>query len=492
MKKLFLILISVVYNNIIKTNLFHKMSLFIYLFSTCFNASCQELNYISFKDSSLTMDQVLSEYLKIESVSGNEKLAGQFLKDICKNNNLYIKDMGNDNGNYNFSASIYPLSLGKPNIIFLNHIDVVPAGDLKKWKEHPYSGKITKNEIWGRGAFDNKGAAIMQLFSILEIANKYKNEELKYNITMLSVSCEETQCNGGVKYVVDNYLNILNPIVVIGEGPPSISGIIENNKNQSVFGISIAHKRALWLELELDIETNGHGSVTPKEYANKEMIISLNNLLQKNQKLIFNNLNTSILKELGGHERGIRAFILKNPYIFKFFLAKEIKKRSELLALFTNTITLTSFDSHNNVINIIPDKVTALLDCRLLNSQLSELFIKELKNSLNEKIKIKIINEMPKMIPSSVNNIFYLNLKESILQKYPNSCVIPLFTPNFNDTGIFRSKRIAAFSTIPVNLDMEYLSYIHNYNERIPRNILSEGKEVYVDFIEKSINIESP
>ena len=488
MKKLLLILLCAFYDILRKKNLLYRGALFIYLFTICFSADCQELDYISFKDSSLTIDQVLSEYLKIESVSGNERLAGEFLKNICKDNDLYITDMGTDNGNYNFSASIYPLNLAKPNIIFLNHIDVVPAGNLSKWKEPPYSGRITKDEIWGRGAFDNKGAAIMQLFSIIEIANKYKNEELKYNITLLAVSCEETQCNGGAKYVVDNYLNILSPIVVIGEGPPSISGIIQNNSNQSVFGISIAHKRALWIELELDIETNGHGSVTPKEYSNKEMVISLNRLFQKKQKLIFNNLNTRILKDLGVYEKGIRAFVLQNPYIFKFILAKQIRKTSELLALFTNTITLTSFDSHNNVINIIPDKVTALLDCRLLNSQSSKLFIKELKNSLdNEKIKINIINEMPEMIPSSVNNIFYLNLKESILQKYPNSCVIPLFTPNFNDTGIFRSKKIAAFSTIPVNLDVKYLSYIHNYNERIPRNILAEGKEVYVNFIEQSI-----
>ena len=218
------------------------------------------------------------------------------------------------------------------------------------------------------------------------------------------------------------------------------------------------------------------------------MVISLDRLFQKKQKLIFNNLNTRILKDLGVYEKGIRSFILQNPYIFKFILAKQIRKTSELLALFTNTITLTSFDSHNNVINVIPNKVTALLDCRLLNSQSSKLFIKELKNSLdNDRIKINIINEMPEMIPSSVNNIFFFYLKESILQKYHNSCVIPLFIPNFNDTGIFRSKKIAAFSTIPVNLDVKYLSYIHNYNERIPRNILTEGKEVYVNFIERSI-----
>ena len=487
MKKLRLILLSACYNIAKKTKLFYSRAVFIFLFLSCFKAGGQGLDCI-FKDSLLTIEQALSEYVQIESVSGNERLAGEFLKNICKSNNLHITDMGTENGNYNFAASIYPLNLAKPNIIFLNHIDVVPEGDLNKWQEPPYSGKITKDEIWGRGAFDNKGAAIMQLFSILEIAKKYKKEALKYNITLLAVSCEETQCNGGAKYVVDNYLDILSPIVVIGEGPPAISGIIQNNPNQSVFGISIAHKRALWIELELDIETNGHGSVTPKEYANKEMVIALNKLFHKKQRIIFNSLNTGILKDLGAYEKGARAFILQHPYLFKSILEVEIRKTSELLALFTNTITLTSFNSHNNVINVIPNKANVLLDCRLLNTQSSKLFIEELKSSLdNEKININIINEMPEMTPSSTDNIFYLNLKDAILRKHPNSCVIPLFTPNFNDTGIFRSKNITAFSSIPVNLDVEYLSYIHNYNERIPRNILTEGQEVYVDFIEKSI-----
>ena len=454
----------------------------------CLNCKSQNLDSISFNDSSLTIEETLSEYIKIESISGNEKIAGEFLKNICKNNGLHITDMGTENGNYNFSASIYPLELGKPNIVFLNHIDVVPEGDLSKWEVAPYSGKITSNEIWGRGAWVNKGAVVMQLFSVLEIATKYKNQDLKYNVTLLSVSCEETQCNGGAKYVVDNYLADLNPIVVIGEGPPAISGIIESDSSQSVFGISIAHKRALWIELELDIKTNGHASVTPKEYANKEMAIALNKLLKNPREIIFTDLNTRIIKNLGEKERGIRSFVLKNPSAFKSILKKQIRATSELLALFTNTITLTSIDSHNNVINLIPNKVTALLDCRLLNSQSSELFINKLKNSLDdERIKIRIINEMPEMVPSSINNIFYSNLKESIVEQNPKSYVMPIFTPNFNDTGIFRAKGIAAFSTIPVKLDTEYLSYIHNYNERIPKKILNEGKTVYVNFIEKSL-----
>ena len=73
--------------------------------------------------------EILSQYIQQKSISGNEKTAGEWLKKLCKQNDLYITQMGKENGNYNFSASIRPLSQYLPNIIFLNHIDVVPVGD---------------------------------------------------------------------------------------------------------------------------------------------------------------------------------------------------------------------------------------------------------------------------------------------------------------------------------------------------------------------------
>ena len=68
--------------------------------------------------------EILSQYIQKESISGNEKEAGIWLKELCEQNGLFVKQMGNENGNYNFSASIRPLSSNLPNIIFLNHIDV--------------------------------------------------------------------------------------------------------------------------------------------------------------------------------------------------------------------------------------------------------------------------------------------------------------------------------------------------------------------------------
>jgi succinyl-diaminopimelate desuccinylase len=44
-----------------------------------------------------------------------------------------------------------------PHIVFAGHTDVVPPGDVAKWRFDPFSGEIADGMIWGRGACDMKG-----------------------------------------------------------------------------------------------------------------------------------------------------------------------------------------------------------------------------------------------------------------------------------------------------------------------------------------------
>jgi carboxypeptidase PM20D1 len=472
-----------------KTKLHFYLFLFLFSISTAIYAQPKNNKFlIQSGEEQWSIEQILSEYIQVKSVSGSEKEAGEFLKNICLDNSLHITQMGDSDGNYNFTASIRSLSSGLPNIIFLNHIDVIPAGDTSQWEHPPFSGHISDTEIWGRGAFDNKGAAIMQLASIIEIARYFNNKPIPYNITFLAVSCEETQCEGGVKYVIDNYFKKLNPEVIIGEGPPALTNILSSDPDAHIFGISVAHKRAFWVQLELEVKTSGHGSVTPIEYANKEMVIALDRLVNEKRKAIFNPLNTGLLKQLGKLEKGIPAFVLKHPRLFKSLVVPQLRKKPELFALFTNTITLTSIDSDNKVVNVIPNKISALLDCRLLPSESSTDFLLDLKRLLNNNaIKISIINEMPVLKPASEKNLFYKNIESVLSENYPESHVVKVFLPNFNDADIFRSKGVPAFSTIPVKLKTEYLTCVHSFNERIPKTILAEGQKNYSDFLKKCL-----
>src|SRR5690606_40928586 len=87
----------------------------------------------------------------------------------------------------------------------------------------------------------------------------------------------------------------------------------------------------------------------------------------------------------------------------------------ELFALFSNTITLTSLDSENDVVNVIPTEVTALLDCRLLPETDADVFLEELKKRLkNPDIEVSTIYKTPKMKSSDPDNEFYRHMKAAI------------------------------------------------------------------------------
>jgi len=461
------------------------MKIFLLLFILNLNFVFAQ-NHIKFENSEISIEKLLQKYIQIPSVSGNEMEAGNFIKSVCKENGLIVSDFGSSNGNFNFAASIYPLTSKKPNIIFLNHIDVVP--ETNQSDHGPYSGTIENGEVFGRGAIDNKGVALMQLYSIIQLLNNNSLKNGKYNVTFLAVSCEETQCKGGINYVLDNYFDLLNPAMVIGEGASELTSLIGGNFKHPIFGVSVAQKRAFWLELELENHTIGHGSITPLSYANKDMVTSLHKVTKKKNKAIFNDLNVSFLKALAVHKKGIEKIILKHPKIFKAILVPKLRKQPEIFALFSNTITLTNIVTNNKTFNKIPSKVSAHLDCRLLPDTDVNVFLNDIKKRLNNNaIKIKIVENMPPSKPSSIQNLFYRNLEKAIIQKYPKAEILPIMLPNINDLSAFRFKNIIAYATVPVFLTREHIENVHNDNEHITIQSLEDGTEVYNNFL---VNME--
>ncbi len=455
--------------------------LFILISLTSFS---QDLEIIKHKGNPISIEHLLQKYIRIPSVSGSEKEAGEFIKSVCKENGLYITSFGTENGNYNFAASLFPLESNKPSIIFLNHIDVVQ--EMKSETNTPYSGEIKNNIIYGRGAYDNKGVALMQLHSILQYSKSIDTTKSKYNVVFLAVSCEETGCDGGIKYVVDNHLEELNPVVVIGEGPPELTNLIPGEFKNPIYGISVAQKRSFWLKLEVEIETSGHGSVTPIEYSNKRMVKSLAKLTKRKSKIIYNDLNVNLLKFLGTHKKGIEKLVLKHPRLFKPFIVSKMRKQPELVALFTNTVTLTNIYTDSDAYNIVPTKTTAYLDCRLLPQTDEKSFLEGIRKRINnDAVKITITQSTPKTEPSSFDNIYYENLKSAILEKYKNAQTLPILLPNSNDLAAFRTKGILSYATIPINLSKEALECVHNKNEHLSIPLLYDCSEVYLSFIQK-------
>lgn len=429
--------------------------------------------------------RLLSRYIQIPSVSGDEHQAGEYLADVCREKGFYVETFpGTEDSGFNFAASLYPLEKGKPNIIFLNHIDVVPAGSDSLWTYPAYSGTIADGKVWGRGVLDMKGMTIMQLLALEELSSALVNE-LPYNVTLLCVSREEVD-NGGAKTVAEQYCEYLNPIVMFGEGGAGIRGLSSSNPDHLFFTVSVAEKKALWLKLILEIPSSGHGSVPPLQYTNQVIVKALSRLVDHKTRLRFDETTGSMFQVLGKHERGIKKTVLSRPRLFKFLLTPTVRREPILMATLTNTITVTNLSNPVLASNQIAQEVQVMLDCRLLPGTDKDQFITSLKKVLKcDEINFTITQETPSAAPSRPGE-FYQMFKDAIISVHPGSSVIPTLFPAYSDNTYFRNKGVPVYGINPVYLSLEQLKSVHNFNEHISIEELEKGKRVYFTFL-KSI-----
>lgn len=431
---------------------------------------------------------VLSEYLQIPSITGNEAPAGIFLSEYCKDRGLHVEIFSNEKNAFNFAASLYPLSTAKPNIILLNHLDVVPAGNEESWTYPPFAGTVTDSSVWGRGAIDCKGLAIMQLMGLLQFKS-INQKNLPFNITFLAVSNEETGGYLGTSFIIKNYLEYLNPVVVLGEGGSALRDIIPNRPEEAVYGISIAEKTNLWLELSLKDNASGHGASPSNVYANKSMVEALSRLNNQKMKLKFNEANKLMFNELGSIIGGLQGFVIKNAnwFLFRPFLKGQINNNPFLRSLLTNTVTITNINNPPGPPNQIASSSKATLDCRLLPGTRKKAFIKKIKKTLKEpQIEVKVIDEGPNNISTTPDDLFYSSMKNAInaYHNTENVHVAPFLFPASSDNAYFRNAGIPTYGIIPGILSHDEVNSVHNVNEKISKTALNSGIIIYYLFFE--------
>lgn len=463
-----------------------KLLIAIALLCTTISAFTQEADTVMSKPG-YEAALLLSEYISHASVSGTEKYAGEYLAGVCLERGLNLRIFTDTIDSYNFAASLYPLDSGKPNIIFLNHIDVVTPGDEAGWKYPAFSGTIAEDTVWGRGAIDMKQAVIMQLIALSTFVERAGAEDLPMNVTLLCVSGEETYGLNGSKIISDRYLPELNAAVLIGEGGIGSREVLPGDPERPLFAISLSEKRALWLRLHLEYGSSGHGSVPPPEYASKLMISSLNNLTGLRPEIRFDDMSKLMFRKLGKLEGGLKGFLISHPVLFKPIVAGGLRKDPLLASTVTNTVSITYLATPECSINQIPQEITAYLDCRLLPGTSTPDFLTHLREKVgNSQIEMSVIEETQGSYPT-VPDRFYSLLTESIEEVYPGAGVVPALFPATSDNNYFRNAGVPVYGVIPVLISQRLLETIHNYNERIPVEALHYGTEVYRLFLEKSL-----
>ena len=111
----------------------------------------------------------LKTVISIPSVQGEATENAPFGKDVADALAFVLaraEEMGFKTVNYDNYIGEIDFGEGADEIGVLSHLDVVPAGDLSKWKYPPFSATEADGRIYGRGATDDKGPAIVCLHAM--------------------------------------------------------------------------------------------------------------------------------------------------------------------------------------------------------------------------------------------------------------------------------------------------------------------------------------
>jgi len=159
--------------------------------------------------------QLLREYLRIDSSypDGNEIPAAEFLARHLEAAGIpaTVERLGRRN------ANVWAILEGEdPEALVLhNHVDVEPA-DEPDWRHPPFGGVLDPPFIYGRGAFDMKSYAIVQLLAMLEMKER---GGLRRSLIFLGTGSEETDSRMGTIWLLREHPELVSRFwAVLTEG----------------------------------------------------------------------------------------------------------------------------------------------------------------------------------------------------------------------------------------------------------------------------------
>jgi len=275
----------------------------------------------------------------------------------------------------------------KPYVL-MAHTDVVPveASTMNKWTHAPFGGELADEQIWGRGAADDKGSAITILEAVEGLLRKNFTPE---RTIYLSFGHDEEIIGGkGARSIVKWFKeNNIRPEMVLDEGGEITLEQFPGLK-RPIAAIGVAEKGYLSFELSVE-KTGGHSSMPENETAIDILTKALVKLREKQMPYHVTTPMADLLSRIGPGLPFLEKMAISNQWLFGPMLRKKFESDHVTNSLFHTTIVPTIIETGVKD-NVIPTRAVAIVNCRNLPVDKQEDVIAFMKKQIgDERIQIK-------------------------------------------------------------------------------------------------------
>ncbi len=359
-----------------------------------------------------------------------------------------------------------------PPLLLYGHVDVVPTVG-QPWTQPPFSGEIIGDELWGRGTLDMKGGIAMMLAAFMKA--KVEGTALPGDVVLCVVSDEEAGGDDGAKFLVEEHAELFAGIrYALGE----LGGFSSYFGGKCFYPIQVAEKGICWMRATMRGQA-GHASMPMPGGA----IVKLADMLAAlgTERLPVHvtppaqMMLEAMMEGLEGEARAVIENLL-DPEQTDAVLDELGEAGRSLNAVLHNTASPTIIQASTKT-NVLPGTITVEIDGRLLPGQTPAEMVSEIRELIDDEIEIEIVRA--DSTTTEIDMSLFDMLADILREADPEAIPVPMLMPAVTDGRFFSRLGIQTYGFNPMKLpqEMDFLSTIHNADERIPVAALDFGTE---------------
>jgi acetylornithine deacetylase/succinyl-diaminopimelate desuccinylase-like protein len=368
-------------------------------------------------------------------------------------------------------------------LVLLSHTDVVPV-EPDAWRHDPFGGEVVDGELWGRGALDMKGVAVLHAEAVAALAASGASPARE--VLVVAVADEEAGGAEGAKWLVDERPGLVGlregspPPEVLGEGGFGLSGVLE----RPVMPIVRGEKAPLGVRARAT-GTPGHGSMPPADQAIRRLLAFVERVTgpraPRVHPVMAEHLAALAAATSGPERRVLQLLAGRGGSAAARVLAPVLRARSPVLGqLLADSVTPTMLDAGYKV-NVVPGEATATFDCRLLPDTDPDEVLDELGRAGAPHVEVEELHRRPTVTSAGGALFDMLAAASAAMSDAP--VPVPSLTPGVTDLRFLRAAGATCYGWVPLVLSPEQLATFHGTDERVPVDRFEEAVAVMTDVV---------
>ena len=424
----------------------------------------------------------LGEFIRVRTVNppGNETAGARWMQKVLGREGISAEIFESSPGRGNLYARL-PGNGSRRPIVLLSHIDVVPATD-SAWQVGPWSGETRHGAVWGRGALDMKGIAVVEMMTM--IALKRRGVPLSRDIILVANADEETGSTGAEWFTRKKKALLRNAEFLVNEGGHNRATA---EGRTAYYGVAVTEKVPYWLRITAH-GSPGHGSIPRPDNAAGRISRALGRIAAWRAPIKLTPPAERYFKELATRETEPRhrrwladpAAALRDSAGRSFFTSNLYYD-----AILRNTVSITMLKGSDKT-NVIPPEASAELDVRLLPGERPADFVRQLERVIADPlVEITPLRPERQATTSPLDGPMIEAIREAVQAMEPGALITTPMLAGFTDSYYYRSIGIGAYGVSPFRVSEEDARTVHGNDERVTVENLRFGVEFMYRIVER-------